>query len=483
MATIPFQRFALTDPVAAQQAVQMGQILANAQAEKDRQFAAFATETSRQRNVSQEAERARAARAAETDKILASQEKVAGVKNAAQNKLNEENDLFNNVSSLVESDDPPTDSEFNELTLNLSPDNKKILKKSLDANRRALTSIKNEAEGLSEYWNSVWKGIDKTDSTAVDAFRKRLSLDRRANELLAPDANTGLLFPKPQYKGPRMDAAAPAAGAGAGSSVPTIDDLRKGITGVRNNLLGGVLGIRGGGETPTAVVPEAPPSAFTAPTRSQLMRVSPMVTTAPEAPPPPMLRPPIGSTLAPPAAVAPTMSFIQGQSGTPNPNEVFNDYLTTDIAPTNVPAPVRPSYVPGPFGTGVPPAAGVRTDIAGLLQQPSWFAANVATPPPVPVQRFPSTVVPMATNPEMVQNPVGFAVPREPETYYNSNPIVADFFNFPEAWIPGYGQMSPAQRQAVMQWIAGNQGMFTDRQSAINRIGGVASEILSRPRF
>ena len=243
MAQIPFQNFAFTDPVAAQQAVQMGQILANAQAEKDRQFTSFGNELTRNRTAREQnqaaredAERARIARAAETDKILASQEKVAGLTNTAKTKLNEENDLFNNLSSLIESEDPPTDAEFNEMSKAISEQNKTILKRALEGKRRALNALASEAKTAAEFWNNKFDSVRVGEDDKFKRYKDEFMKDRRANELLMKDPNPSYAFRLlPKYKGPRVSGPTTQAGV---PSVPTIDQLRSGILNTRNRLTG-----------------------------------------------------------------------------------------------------------------------------------------------------------------------------------------------------------------------------------------------------
>ena len=221
MATIPFQNFVFTDPVAAQQATQMAQIIQAAQAEKDRNFTSFANEITRsgtaRNNASQqraltesqmgqqssEAEKNRKARAAETSQVLASQEKVAGLRGAAKNALDLEAEKFDTLASLIDTEDPPTDSEFQALAAGLSPERIKPLKIALDQKRRSLVALAGEAQDLADYWNKIFTGLKPEDKNALTDARSRFSKDRRAGDLLKSDPATYKLFPK--YKGPRLD--------------------------------------------------------------------------------------------------------------------------------------------------------------------------------------------------------------------------------------------------------------------------------------
>lgn len=238
MATIPFQNFVFTDPVAAQQATQMAQILQAAQAEKDRNFTSFANEITRsgtarnnaaqQRAMTQgqmnqqssEAEKNRQARALEIDKDITSREKIAGMgmERTKTNALIKRK--FDTIASLVESDDPPTDAEFGQLVQDLDEGSVLQLKAALDQNRTGLLELANEAKQLADFWNPRFKVIPDTEShkSAKAAFAK----DRRAQELIIQDPKTMEFVPK--YTGPRMDAA-PQPGIAA-PKVTSILDLK-----------------------------------------------------------------------------------------------------------------------------------------------------------------------------------------------------------------------------------------------------------------
>lgn len=223
MPTIPFQNFAFTDPVAAQQAVQMGQLMSLAQAEKDRNASNITQEAIRQRTAQQnaarqqalteaqmrqqisEAERNRQARAAETSQVLSSQEKVAGLQLQGRNDFRAENEKFNSLASLVESEDPPTDLEFEQLTQGLTGDRKLILRRALEGTRKALKAVADEAQQLADFWNPRFKVLPGSaeHNKAKEAFAK----DRRAQELIIQDPRTMEFVPK--YKGPRIDAPLP----------------------------------------------------------------------------------------------------------------------------------------------------------------------------------------------------------------------------------------------------------------------------------
>lgn len=249
MAQIPFQNFAFTDPVAAQQAVQMGQLLTLAQAEKDRNMAQFAQETLRQRTAQQnaarqqamtqaqmqqqmaEAEMNRRARADETGKILASQEKVAGLNLEGKKTYQADNEKFDSLASLIESEDPPTDSEFEALAAGLSPDRKLPLKNALMQKRRALLSLATEAQDLADFWNGEMAKVKVGDDAGLKSTRERFAKDRRAGELLKIDPSTNKLVPK--YRGPRIDTPPLSTNTGG---IMSIDELRSRIAapGVRD---------------------------------------------------------------------------------------------------------------------------------------------------------------------------------------------------------------------------------------------------------
>lgn len=246
MATIPFQNFAFTDPVAAQQAVQMGQLLTLAQAEKDRNFANYAQEGLRQQTARQnsqaarqdasqqraiqlgqlnqqaaEAEKNRQARASEIDKDIASREKIAGMgmERTKTNALIKRK--FDTVASLIESDDPPTDSEFGQLVQGLDEDSVFQLKTALDQNRNALSELANEAKQLADFWNQLGDSVKVGEDDKFKKISEAFGKDRRAGELLARDPSKPLRF-LPKIKGPRMDApAVPAV-----PRVTSIDELR-----------------------------------------------------------------------------------------------------------------------------------------------------------------------------------------------------------------------------------------------------------------
>lgn len=252
MATIPFQNFALTDPVAAQQAVQMAQILQAAQAEKDRNMGLFARGVQQQQTArenaaeqramtqaqmaqqSSELEKQRQARALETDKLIAAQRGNLTNQSAAQGEA----EAYDFAAARIASEDPPTDSEFESLTARLSPELKLRLRDSLKSQRRTLTTVADRAKSLADYWNAQLKAIEPDPkknpsvTSQLKDFRERLARDREATDLLRPDPTTGLLIPK--YLGPRLDsAAAPTAAPPIGaipSQVTPIQDLLGGIT-------------------------------------------------------------------------------------------------------------------------------------------------------------------------------------------------------------------------------------------------------------
>lgn len=240
MATVPFQNFVFTDPVAAQQATTMAQILQAAQAEKDRNMAQLAQEVTRQGTARQnnqanqamtraqmeqqasEAEKNRVARAAETDKIISSQEKAAGASKTAKDEFVKETEAFDALAELINTEDPPTDSEFEKLSQGISPERKMRLKLALDQRRRALQALANEAKDLAGYWNGIFQSVK--DKDAIKDARERFAKDKRANDLLKSDPNTYKLIPK--YSGPRMDAPNPPAGP----RVTSINDLKDGLS-------------------------------------------------------------------------------------------------------------------------------------------------------------------------------------------------------------------------------------------------------------
>jgi uncharacterized membrane protein len=255
MAQIPFQNFAFTDPVAAQQAVQMGQLLTLAQAEKDRNLGNYAQEVQRGRTQDMIARRQQAmtqaqmnqqmaeanlnrqARADETNKVLASQEKVAGLNLQGRNDYKSGNEKFDSLAALIDSEDPPTDSEFSALSQGLTPDRILPLKNALMQKRRALGALASESQQLADFWNEKFDAIRTGDDAGFKALKGEFMKDRRANDLLQKDPRwTGFRL-LPKYKGPRLDAPPPSDVPG----VTSIDDLRSRIGGgspSRGSLLG-----------------------------------------------------------------------------------------------------------------------------------------------------------------------------------------------------------------------------------------------------
>jgi hypothetical protein len=222
MPAIPFQNFAFTDPVAAQQAVTMAQVLSAAQAEKDRNMAHYAQEIARQNTAREnaamqramsmgqmnqqmrEAELNRRARADETNRVLASQEKVAGINLAGKNDYRSENEKFNSLAALIDSEDPPTDSEFAALAGDLAPDRNLVLKNALANRRRALGQVAEQAQQVADFWNSKFDDVKVGEDAKFKALKTEFSKDRTANQLLTRDPHYTFRF-LPKYKGPRLD--------------------------------------------------------------------------------------------------------------------------------------------------------------------------------------------------------------------------------------------------------------------------------------
>jgi hypothetical protein len=254
MAQIPFQNFAFTDPVAAQQAVQMAQIINMAQAEKDRNMAQYAQETLRQKTAQQNAarqqamtqaqmnqqaaenERSRQARSSEVDRRIAgdrslTEMEIAGKKDVAGMELERtkgakaNQNKFNSIASIIESDDPPTDSEFTKLIEGLDEDSVLMLKTALEQNRNTLKAIADKAKSATDYWNSIFDdvrvGEDAKFALAKQKFAEWEKAEPDGRKLIERDPSRTFRF-LPKYKGPRMDTVAPVD---PGPKITPIGDL------------------------------------------------------------------------------------------------------------------------------------------------------------------------------------------------------------------------------------------------------------------
>ena len=236
MPTIPFQNFVFTDPVAAQQATQMAQILNAAQSEKNRNAAMLAQEGQRQQAArynaaeqraltqaqmaqqTSESEKNRIARALETDKYIKGQESVAGIQaGAVKTKLDEaakagkQSQAFKSITALIGTDDPPTDSEFTTMIerSGIADDEKLILRSALEQSRRAVKLRADQAREISDYWNSVFDNIRVGEDTKFNEAKRKFeewSKDKSSGfDLIIRDPKRTFRF-NPRFSPPRMDA-------------------------------------------------------------------------------------------------------------------------------------------------------------------------------------------------------------------------------------------------------------------------------------
>jgi len=270
--------FVFTDPVAAQQLVRMAELDQAAKAQQDQAILGTlgalgqqriarensALERSRlQSNADMnralmnqqatEGERNRLARASEIDKTIQGNERIAKTEAEARARgadavraENQNLERYNQIFDLVNSNDPPTDTEFEQLASPLTSDRKGYLDNVRKRNRVALDQAAGNAESLAAYWNREIAQVGKPEfAKTLEQIVAEASKSKAGNFILF-DPKLGQFVPL--VKRPRVDPAGP-------TGVQTIDDVL--------NKVRTMGGRRLPGPTPGAPgvpgVPPAPP--------------------------------------------------------------------------------------------------------------------------------------------------------------------------------------------------------------------------------
>lgn len=225
MAT-PFQNFVFTDPVAAQQAVQMAQLAANADAEKGRALTATLQALTQQNVARENAANNRALSQAQLAQNQKQFETTSDYNNralAAKVAADEAHQKFLNdqyadrqtkeaaalqyrqIQDALRSGDPPTESELRGMWTLQTPDVQNAL---LQQRRNAVASLKQRAGAIqnrADIWNKKLKEINPKTGKQFDPFEIRNEAKRLGDDqYLDFNFNTG--FFEPLIKGPREDA-------------------------------------------------------------------------------------------------------------------------------------------------------------------------------------------------------------------------------------------------------------------------------------
>lgn len=218
MPTVP--NFVFTDPVAAQQYVQMASIaqaeeearnramLGTLQALNQRGMSRDTQDTERSRIASQadiaraqreasakEAEAGRIAQAGSLEKELQSNERIAKMgldaetaRMSGQLGRANEAERYNLLRSMVESGDPPTDFEFAKLSEGLSPDRKV----GLDTVRQRTISELNQNADIADKVAAQWN--ERLNAIANPANKSGVTRDQIVDAALKSNSNRYILF-------------------------------------------------------------------------------------------------------------------------------------------------------------------------------------------------------------------------------------------------------------------------------------------------
>ncbi len=269
----PFENFALTDPVAAQQVVQLAQIL---QAEKAAQAQSRANtlQAITQGNVARDANAQQRAytqaQLAQRDREMAQQQAQFATTDAYRNKALEVNktlteadinsrrtdankvadergqlELFNALQAEVTGQNPPTDLEFEARTMDLHPRRKEILNRLRASTISELNRMADVADNAAMKWQNKLSSL-KPDQTferekILADFEK--SKDRNFVEL---DSTTGTF--RSMMRRPRSDSS-----SAPGSSVTPIGEILRRLNTPSNPIVTPL--------PPTGFVPD-PSTAF-----------------------------------------------------------------------------------------------------------------------------------------------------------------------------------------------------------------------------
>lgn len=240
-----FGNMVFTDPVAAQQLMQFAQLEQAAKAERDRQMLGLNqaymqervarenaglerarlqsnSDLQRQQLAQQQAALAqqatdsglnRVARASDLDKTIAGQKDIANLEATNRGRAADlartdaaGTEAYNRLLDLVQSDDPPTDSEFKALSGGIVGDRAGYLDKLRTNRRTQMEEVASHADTMAQYWNGQLKKLKPDDLVTTVETVVASAGKSPAGKFILYDPGIGQFVPL--VKKPRKDASA-----------------------------------------------------------------------------------------------------------------------------------------------------------------------------------------------------------------------------------------------------------------------------------
>lgn len=253
MVNMPFSHFALTDPVAAQQVVQMAQIAQQEEAEKQRARVGTLSAITQGGVARDNASQQRAytqSQMAQRDRELAQQQQQFATTDTYRNKALDQNkvlveadlnarrsdatkladdrtqlELYNALQYEVSGENPPTDLEFDARTIGLHPQRKEILNRLRSGNVTRLTQLADVADNAAANWQSKLTRLKPEQELERNNVFKEFEKSKDRNFVELDSANGSF---RSMLKRPRRDpVAAPAAPPMDGAT--RIEDILKNL--------------------------------------------------------------------------------------------------------------------------------------------------------------------------------------------------------------------------------------------------------------